>query len=130
MFMLILGCKDKDPVCSNEDIFGKWEVTKMISLESIGYTKKDGYNPLIEFKADHTVYIKLDANSCFGNFHLSGNNTIEISDTGCTEICCDSDFSTKFVQMLPEVSSCSFDKGTLKLHVSGWGWYELKCVSD
>ena len=130
MFVLILGCKDKDAVCSNKDISGKWEVKEMMSLESVLYAKKNDYNPLIEFKTDGTYIIQLDVNTCCGGYIFDNENRIELTSAGCTKICCDSDFSTKFVQMLPEISSCSFDKSTLKLRISGWGWYELKFVSD
>ena len=130
VFVLLLACRDKDDECNKEDIIGKWEVTEMISVESVSYAKDNGYNPVIDFKTDQAVEIKLDVNSCFGSFQLQGNNAIEISDAGCTEICCDSDFSVKFVQMLPQVSSWSFDKNVLQLHVSGWGWFELKQFSD
>jgi heat shock protein HslJ len=61
-----------------------------------------------------------------GNFSVSDNNVIQLSASGCTKMCCDSEFSKKFVQMLPQVESYQIEKNKLKLDVPGWGWINLK----
>jgi len=45
-------------------------------------------------------------------------------------VCCDSEFSKKFVEMLPLVNSFSTEENILKLFVTEWGWIELKLISD
>lgn len=126
------SCDNDDDNCGCNDgnIVGKWEAKEFLSLESRGYSKDDDYEPIIEFKKDGTIDIRLDANGCFGDFELIGETGINISNTGCTEMCCDSDFSTKFSSMLSQVSSYEIKNNVLKLNVSGWGWINLEWVSD
>lgn len=110
------------------DIYGKWEATELESVESVFYPKEKGYNPVIEFKNDGTYRIKLDVNGCFGDFALSSSNGISISASGCTEMCCDSQFSQKFIQMLPQVKTFEIEGSNLKLNIPGWGRIELVAV--
>jgi len=110
------------------DIYGKWEATEFMSVESVSYSKDNGFNPLIEFKNDGTYLIKLDVNGCFGDFTLSNGNSISISASGCTKMCCDSQFSQKFIQMLPQVKTFEIEGSNLQLNIPGWGWIELEAV--
>jgi heat shock protein HslJ len=125
-FMLTLLSCDKSENEETRSIYGKWEATDFISLESVAYPKKDGFNPIIEFKNDGTTNLQLDANGCPGNFSLLNENGISISASACTEKCCDSKFSEKFVQMLPQVKTYRFEKNKLKLEVPDWGWINLE----
>ena len=97
-----------------------------MSVESVAYPKKDGYNPVIEFNNDGTYYLKLDMNSCIGIFTLTDNSGISMTAPGCTKICCDSEFSKKFVEMLPQVKSYQLENNNLKLEVPEWGWINLE----
>ena len=125
------ACNDDDDCgCNDGNIVGKWEVKEFMSVESVLYEKDDAYNPTIEFKMDGTTNIKLDVNSCFSDYELGDESTLNVSDSGCTEACCDSDFSMKFVEMLPQVGSYEIEDNVLKLNVSGWGWIELERISD
>jgi len=124
LFLLIFSCK-KDNTAIADDICNSWEVVDFMSLESMHYTKNDNYKPVIEFQTDNKFILKLDANSCFGSFSLEGKDGIEIKAPGCTYICCDSDFSNKFVLMLPKVESYSIDEKKMKLNIPGWGWINL-----
>lgn len=129
--VLFYACNDDDDCgCNDGNIVGKWEVKEFMSIESVLYAKDDDYNPTIEFKSDGITDIRLDVNSCFGDYELGDEPTLNISDSGCTEACCDSDFSMKFIEMLPQVGSYEIEDNMLKLYVSGWGWINLKWISD
>lgn len=127
---LIGACNDNNECLCPDDIIGNWEVKEFMSVESVLYAKDNNYNPSIEFLGDGTTNIKLDINACFGSYETGGNSSIVISNSGCTEACCDSDFSLKFMEMLPQVSTYELENDTLKLHVSSWGWIELQIVSE
>jgi len=130
IIILFSSCgKDKFYRCDSE-IIGKWKVRDFISLESVAYPKDNDYSPVLEFKYDGTFSLKLDVNSCSGDFAISEKNTVSISEVGCTEACCDSHFSEKVVIMLPGVTSYDFDDNTLRLNVPGWGWINLVRISD
>lgn len=101
-----------------------------MSLESVNDAKNNDYNPTIEFKRDGTFNIIPDVNICFGDFELTGETDININNGGCTEVCCDSDFSLKFIIMLSEVNSYEIKGDILKLNVSDWGWIVLQHLSD
>lgn len=101
-----------------------------MSIESLLYAKDNGYNPVIEFKHDGTISFQLDKNSGTGTFEISGENELEITNLGWTDMCCDSDFSEKFVEMLPPVTSYSIQTDGMKLNVPEWGWINLNLVSD
>lgn len=125
-FMLAIFSCDNDETIRKTNILGKWMATDFMSVESVLYSKKDGFNPVIEFKDDDSYILKLDMNSCMGNFTLPKNNIISLSASGCTKMCCDSEFSNKFVQMLPKVESYKIENNKLKLEVPGWGWINLE----
>jgi len=130
LVVLIGACNDNDECLCPDDINGKWEVKEFMSIESVLYAKDNSYNPSIEFVGDGTTNIRLDINACFGSYETGKNSSITISDSGCTEACCDSDFSLKFMEMLPLVSTYEIENDTLKLHASSWGWIVLEYLSD
>jgi heat shock protein HslJ len=130
MIMVFLNACKKDECRCDADIYHTWEVMEFMSVESVYYAKDNNCNPAIEFREDGTLDIHLDMNQCFGEFILSGKDGISISGIACTEICCDSDFSVKFTGMLSLVESYSVEQSKMKLIVPGWGWIELKLVSD
>lgn len=116
----------KNQTDEGTSIYGKWEVTGFNSVESAAYSIIDGFYPVIEFNNDGSYNLKLDVNSCFGSIVLSENNRILISAAGCTKMCCDSEFSQKFVQILPRVESYQIENNNLKLDIPDWGWINLK----
>jgi len=125
LFVVInVSCSEKECDCTTE-IFTVWEAVGFISLESMSYGKDDNYSPVIEFKENGKIDVRLDANTCFGNFELFDEGGLEIGTVGCTKICCDSDFSVKFTEMLPQVTSYSIDGKTMKLNIPDWGWIAL-----
>ena len=128
LFVILFSCeKEKKDFAS--DIYATWEVVDFMSIESMSYPKDNNYNPVIEFKRDGSFTLKLDSNSCFGSFSFSGENGISIPRTGCTKMCCDSDFSIKLVEMLSRVETYSIEENKLKLNVSDWGWINLELAS-
>ena len=70
--------------------------------------------------------MKLDNNNCSGSFKTADDDNIEITEPGCTKMCCDSDFSNKVALMLPQVASYSIEENKLKLNVPKWGWLSLE----
>jgi len=122
-----LAC-DKTVDGNQNDLNKKWELTKFISNESVSYTKNNNYNPTIEFKTDGTFSLKPDVNQCGGNFSITGENKISISPAWCTEMCCDSQFSQKFIEMLPLVKSFTIEGNNLTLFVPEWGSVFLHAV--
>lgn len=125
---ILFSCNKNEDEGSNA-IYQSWLVLDFMSVESVAYPKDKDFNPVIKFKNDGSYSLKLDLNSCSGSFTLTGENNISISAAGCTKICCDSEFSKKFVAMLPRVSEYSIEGNKLKLNVSGWGWIEMKVVN-
>jgi len=128
LLVFLFACEKDECNCNHENIIGKWEATFLLTQESVGYPKNNDYNPVVEFKNDNTVALVLDVNSCFGEFTLHENNGIEISNAGCTEICCDSAFSEKIVELLPQVTNFTIEGNELKLNIPG-GWIRLNRVS-
>jgi len=124
-----ISCEEDECKCQI-NIYKSWEASDFMSIESVLYTKENGYNPVIEFKTDGTLAFQLDANGGTGTFEISENNSIEIANLGWTDMCCDSEFSEKFVEMLLLVNSFSIEGNILKLFVTEWGWIELKLISD
>lgn len=125
-----VSCSNNNDCNCPEDIYGKWSVEEFMSVESIAYPKDNDYSPTIAFKNDGTFGVELDVNHCFGSFEMDDDKGIAISDSGCTEVCCDSEFSLKFITLLPEVTSYEIEDDVLKFSIPGWGWIELKRVSD
>lgn len=124
-FILLVGCEKDENGRLEEEFYDSWEVVDFLSIESMLYMKDNDYNPVITFKEDDSYTIKLDANSCMGTIETNGDS-VQFSAAGCTKMCCDSDFSKKFLLMLPQVRSYTFAEGDLRLEVPGWGWINLK----
>ncbi len=125
LFMLIGISCDKKVTGETSDIYGKWEVTDFMSVESVAYPKNKDISPLIDFREDGTFILKTDVNLCLGSFSVSDDYSISVSLAGCTKVCCDSEFSKKLITMLPQVKSFHFEQKKLKLEVPEWGWIEL-----
>lgn len=125
LVFVVFSC-DKSETEVRKAFYGKWNVTGFISVESMAYPTKNGFYPNVEFKEDGSFKLNLDVNSCKGNFTLLENNQISISASGCTKMCCDSEFSNKLYQMLPQVGSYQIENNILKLEIPGWGWINLE----
>ncbi|WP_340111481.1 META domain-containing protein [Maribellus mangrovi] len=127
--LFLASCRDNDAK-NCEELTGKWEIKEFISIESVLYAKDNAYNPLIEFNDDGTYNLYLDRNGCQGSFEFGEGDAIHISPAGCTEMCCDSDFSIKAAIMLNQVETYEMQDNDLELHIPTWGFLVLKKVSD
>lgn len=117
--------KDEEP---NAKLYQTWEAKSFMSLESVAYPKNENKPILLTFKSDGTYNLKLDINSCGGNFTSGKSNRLEIEPPACTEACCDSKFSEKLATMISKVTSFSIEGKALKLNVPQWGYIELELL--
>ncbi|QHI35834.1 hypothetical protein IMCC3317_11820 [Kordia antarctica] len=97
---------------TKEFIGTSWKVTELTeSGKTVGVTNA----VILTIKSDTEFTLKLDVNNCFGTYTITGNNKIKLSNLGCTEMCCDSDFSMAVSNALYKVSKVNFteDRATL-----------------
>jgi heat shock protein HslJ len=59
----------------------------------------DKKSPTITFQAENKANIKLSVNSCLASYKVN-ETMIRILDEGCTEVCCDSDYDQKLMNLL------------------------------
>jgi len=121
-----LAC-DKDDK-ANAILYHTWEAKEFMSIESVAYPKNENTKILLTFDPSGTYHLKLDVNSCGGNFATGKNNHLEIESPACTEVCCDSKFSEKLVSMLSKVTTYEISGNLLTLNVPQWGFIELEFV--
>ncbi|MFY9153313.1 MAG: META domain-containing protein [Prolixibacteraceae bacterium] len=127
LLILLISChKDKETVA--DSIFHTWEVRTFMSIESVAYPRIEGNQILITFNPNGTYQLELDVNHCLGTFTPGFESKLSIGPTGCTKICCDSEFSIKLVSTLPKVTSWNIDGNSLNLNVPQWGWIECELV--
>lgn len=124
--MTLISCSDDGNCDCDDNLYQKWEVDGFVSIESRSYSKDNDYSPTIEFKRDGSLTMELDVNNCFSSFELGNSGSIRIEGPGCTEACCDSEFSVKVVETLPLVETYNInEEGNLELNVPKWGWMVL-----
>jgi heat shock protein HslJ len=97
---------------SKEFIGTSWKVT---SIQSNGSVEKATNEVILTIKSDTEFTLQLDKNNCFGTYSITGKNKIQLGDLGCTEMCCDSDFSLAVAKALPTVSTINLDKDQASL---------------
>lgn len=115
---------------TNSGLFAIWEVKSFMSVESVAYPKNENTRIHLIFNQSGVYQLKLDINSCGGNFTYGKNNQLEIQSPACTEACCDSKFSEKVAMMISKVTSYSISGNTLKLNVPQWGYIECEIFSS
>lgn len=120
VLVLVFSCKE-DNSGNDFSVYNQWEITGFISVESVQYPKTEEYNPVLEILPDGRFTVELDVNHCCGNVELANDKKIKFLGAGCTKICCDSEFSQKFIEMLLQVESYETDGNSMKLEVPGWG---------
>lgn len=126
ILLALVSCnKDKG---TNSVLFQTWEAKEFMSIESAAYPKNENTRVLLTFNRSGSYHLKLDINSCGGNFATGKNNQIELESAACTEACCDSKFAEKVAAMLFRVTSYDISDTTLKLNVPQWGYIELELV--
>lgn len=124
LLLLLISCKKDEEV--NANLFKTWEAKSFMSLESVAYPKNENNKILLTFNGSGSYQLKLDINSCGGNFTSGKNNQLDIESPACTEACCDSKFSEKLATTISKVTSFSIEGKTLKLNVPQWGYIELE----
>ncbi|EDP94890.1 DUF6438 domain-containing protein [Kordia algicida OT-1] len=97
---------------SKEFIGTSWKVT---SLNNQGKSVAVTNDVILTIKSDTEFTLKLDKNNCFGTYAITGKNTIKLSGLGCTEMCCDSDFSMAVSSALYDVSTINLNKDKVTL---------------
>jgi hypothetical protein len=113
---------------TNSVLFQTWEAKEFMSIESVAYPKNENTRVLLTFNRSGSYHLKLDINSCGGNFATGKNNLIELESPACTEACCDSKFSEKLASTISKVTSFDIEGKTLKLNVPKWGYIECELV--
>ncbi len=97
---------------TKEFIGSSWKVTE---LKTNGETVKVTNDVILTVKNDTEFTLKLDANSCFGTYSITGKTKISMGELACTEMCCDSDFSKAVVKALYKVSNIDYNKNNVTL---------------
>lgn len=107
----VLSCKKDN---SDSSLLQRWQVDSLVE-HSDSIARNAVNNIYIEFKSDKSITLELEANTCGGSFSLSDSKNLSIEVQLCTEACCDSDFSTRFTQLLSEIKSYHFVNNQLNL---------------
>lgn len=128
LFVLLVANSCKEEHFSATDLYQSWEVEGFVSGESSSYEKYKDNKLIVTFNEDQTYYLTLDVNDCGGAIQIINGHQIQLKQSGCTYVCCDSDFSQKLVEMLPQATSFKIVRNRLKLFVPGWGIIELKAL--
>jgi META domain. len=125
LLFVVCACR-KDGASDVQSLYHSWEAKSFMSVESVAYPKTEGKRVLLTFNPSGNVGLKLEANGCGSSFVISKPGQIKMDPFLCTLICCDSQFSDKLLQMLPQVTSYEIVKNKLRLNVPQWGYIEFE----
>ncbi|MBC8754496.1 META domain-containing protein [Kordia sp. YSTF-M3] len=93
---------------STKDLIGtSWKVSE---LNQDGKKMAVTNDVILTIRSATEFSLKLDKNSCVGIYEITGKNSIKLGNLGCTELCCDSDFSMAVTNALYKVSTINFEK--------------------
>jgi len=109
--LTLTNCK-KD-ASADVTLFGKWKVEGYVASSS-SLAQTSATDIYLTFNNNKTIDISLEANECSGSFTIEAS-AITILDVGCTEICCDSDFSLELMDLIQLVESHHFTNDQLNL---------------
>lgn len=109
-----------------KNVFQTWEVVDFVSVESLTYSKYNNSRILLTINSDKTYNLSLDINTCGGSILSISELGIVFGNPACTEACCDSDFASRFTELLPFINMYKVDGDTLRLSIPDWGFIE--CV--
>ena len=102
LFLLIFISCEKEDI--NIDIMSNsWELVKMKKQGENSYIKANE-TYILKFTSDTTYTLNLDVNNCGGHYEILNSGNIDISAMGCTEICCDSEFSVDLSLLFPKMA--------------------------
>ncbi|MBA7571827.1 hypothetical protein ES708_13596 [subsurface metagenome] len=104
LFLIIFFSCEKENIDTEIDItLNDWKVIKIKKQGELSYLNAaESY--IFEFINDTTFTFNLDVNSCGGQYKIISKGSIELGDTYCTEICCDSDFAEDLRQLIPQMT--------------------------
>lgn len=124
--VVLVACKKDKGI--HPDLYNTWEAKSFVSIDSRAYNKNENTKILLTLYKNGTYRLRLDINSCSGEYTVDSNNRIIFSYAACTEACCDSEFSLKLIEMLSKVSSYNIDGNSLQVNVSQWGFISFELV--
>jgi hypothetical protein len=121
MFTALLSCKEdktsdepSDEIIIT-DIYHYWSVISLHMVDSIHPMVPPEGNILLAFSKDMDFGVKLEVNNCGGTFNIMENDRMEISIGPCTLACCDSEFSSILLNILPAVNKFRIEESNLFL---------------
>ena len=110
IILTAFACKRQ---ASDQSLFGSWKVSSLLK-DGTSIVQNTNDTLIITFSNNKTVSVKLEINSCSGNFTLT-DNTLEINPLLCTLACCDSEFSSDLLYTLQRIDSYHFSGEDLTL---------------
>lgn len=100
-----------------------WRVTKIREEGSVAWQKVDSLIRLT-FVSETLYTLRLDVNTCEGEYRIFSEGEVYFSLSACTKMCCDSKIAIKIHDMLPEMKEYRKEKNVL--HLKGKGEMELE----
>jgi hypothetical protein len=116
LLAVVLTSCGKDEV-SPELLVNDWKVVKLKKENDRRYTESDE-TYVLKFTSDSTFGIRLDVNSCGGNYEIEKEGTIDMVLI-CTYICCDSDFAEALAGIIAGATKYNFKGNELILEGPG-----------
>ena len=113
---LLLSCEKQN---TEVDLMAYyWNVTQVKKSTDPAPRLANG-NYIVRFYQDKTYSLQLDVNSCGGTYNIDAPMKLRLSPLACTNMCCDSDIGNVIAEVLPSVSSYSFNGSRLTLKGNG-----------
>ncbi|KAB8153139.1 META domain-containing protein [Kordia sp. TARA_039_SRF] len=108
LVLTLVGCD----ASTKEFVGSSWKVTE---LKVKGTTVAVTNAVILTVTSESEFTLKLDANSCFGTYTITGESNIQLGEMACTEMCCDSEFSRAVVSAMHKVSNIKQHKKSVQL---------------
>jgi len=108
----LISCEKEDNDISIKGT--KWKVV-YIKDNGSSFNKRAKEDYIIEFKNDSSYSLSLDVNECIGNYNILNEKEIIIARSGCTKVCCDSEFAEELRELLGEINNYNIDRDILFL---------------
>lgn len=122
LVILLFSCT-KENISLTELQLGKWEVEKIKKANGSSFLKAEKSYTLA-FTSDSSIVVRLDKNSCEGTYQISSDENIRFSTLPCTYLCCDTEYATDFVSLIPFMTK--YSKRGNQLILGGQGQIVLK----
>ena len=122
--LVVFSCT-KENISLAELQLGKWEVEKFKKTKGSSFVKAENSYTLA-FTSDSSIVVILDENRCEGTYHIRSDENIDFSTLFCTYTCCDTEYATDFVRLIPFMTKYS-SRGN-QLILEGQGQIVLKRI--